>query len=199
MRRALALAAVAALLAACAALPPPQAIEDIYVLDARPAGVSAPRRDVVLAVSMPRARAGFDTAQMAYERRPHELEYYARNRWADAPARMLAPLLVQALERSSGLRAVVPASSVAAADLRLDVELVRLVQDFATRPSRVRLTVRAQLTDVGSRRVVATREFDETESAPSEDAYGGVVAANRALERLLGRIVELCAEQALGR
>jgi len=199
MRRALALAAVAALLAACAALPPPQAIEDIYVLDARPAGVSAPRRDVVLAVSMPRARAGFDTAQMAYERRPHELEYYARNRWADAPARMLAPLLVQALEQSSGLRAVVPASSVAAADLRLDVELVRLVQDFATRPSRVRLTVRAQLTDVGSRRVVATREFDETESAPSEDAYGGVVAANRALERLLGRIVELCAEQALGR
>jgi cholesterol transport system auxiliary component len=196
MRRVLALPAAAALLAACSALQPPQEIVNTYVLDARPVAVSQPpTRDLVLAISVPRARAGFDTPQMAYERRPHELEYYARNRWADAPSRMLAPLLEQALQASGGLRGVVPASSPAAADLRLDVELVRLLQDFATRPSRIRLTVHAQLIDVGSRRVLATREFDEIENAPSDDAYGGVIAANRALERLLGRMIDFCADQ----
>jgi cholesterol transport system auxiliary component len=37
------------------------------------------------------------------------------------------------------------------------------------------------------------RELDEVEPAPSDDPYGGVVAANRALGRLLGRLGELCA------
>ena len=199
MRRSFTLAA-ALLLAACTGLQPPQDIQNIYVLDARPAAVSRPMRDVVLAISAPRGRAGFDTAQMAYERRPHELEYFAKNRWADAPPRMLAPLLAQAIEQSGGLRGVVQASNPATtADLRLDVEVVRLLQDFATRPSRVRLTVHAQLIDTGSRRVLATREFDEIENSPSDDAYGGVIAANRALERLLGRIVDFCTAQPVNR
>lgn len=107
---------------------------------------------------------------------------------------MLAPLLAQALEQSGTLRGVVQAPGGAAADLRLDVENVRLVQDFSTRPSRIRFTLRAQLIDIGARRMLATREFDEIESAPSDDPYGGVIAANRALERLLGQLAEFCAE-----
>jgi cholesterol transport system auxiliary component len=196
MTRVLAACAAAALLSACSALqPPPEEIRSTYVLEARPlAGSPRAKRDLVLAVSMPRARPGFDTPQMAYERRPHELEYFTRNRWADAPARMLAPLLAQALEQSGTLRGVVQAPSVAAADRRLDVEIVRLVQDFSTRPSRVRFTLRAQLIDVGARRVLATREFDEVESAPSDDPYGGVIAANQALGRLLGQLADFCAQ-----
>jgi cholesterol transport system auxiliary component len=54
--------------------------------------------------------------------------------------------------------------------------------------------VRAQLIDVGARRVLASAEFDETEVAPSDDPYGGVIAANRALGRLLERLAEFCAE-----
>jgi cholesterol transport system auxiliary component len=196
MTRGLAFLAAAALLSACAALqPPPEENQNTYVLEARaPAGSPRAKRDLVLAVSMPRARPGFDTPQMAYERRPHEIEYFTRNRWADSPARMLAPLLAQALEQSGTLRAVVQAPGAAAADRRLDVEIVRLVQDFSVRPSRVRFTLRAQLIDVGARRVLATREFDEVESAPSDDPYGGVIAANRALERLLGELADFCAE-----
>jgi cholesterol transport system auxiliary component len=107
---------------------------------------------------------------------------------------MLAPLLVQALEQSGGFRAVVQAPSLAAADLRLDSELVRLQQDFGAKPSRVRITVRAQLIDVNTRRVLATAQFDETEAAPSDDPYGGVLAANRALGRVLERLATFCAE-----
>lgn len=188
------------LLGGCSTLLPPAPPPDnIYLLEANPAparSTPAARRDLVLAVSMPRARAGFDTAQMIWVRQAHGLEVYSRNRWADTPARMLAPLLVQALERSGAFHAVVPAPSAVSATLRLDTELVRLQQDFSVHPSRVQFTLNAQLIDIGTRRIIASAEFDETENAATEDAYGGVRAANLALERLLVRLTAFCAEHA---
>jgi len=200
MIRAAAGVAIAALLAACTAIQPPEPDRaSLYVLEATSAaGAPRPRRELVLEVSAPRARAGFDTPLMAYVERPNALEYFARNRWADTPARMLAPLLAQSLERSGGFRAVVQAPGGAIAALRLDTELVRLQQDFGVRPSRVRLTLRAQLIEVAAGRVLASEEFDESEAAPSDDPYGGVIAANRALERLLGRLGDFCADAAGG-
>ena len=202
-----ALAALAlTLLGGCSSLLPPAPPPDnIYLLEARmsaiPSLASAPgnarsKRDLMLAVSTPRARAGYDTAQMIWVRQAHRLEVYSRNRWADTPARMLAPLVAQALEQSEAFHAIVQAPSVASATLRLDTELIRLQQDFSVKPSRVQFTLSAQLIDTGTRRVVASAEFDESENAPSEDAYGGVLAANRALERLLARLVTFCAERA---
>jgi cholesterol transport system auxiliary component len=200
MMRAPAILAAAVLLSACTPLKPPTDVPSIYVLDTRLApGPLKAARDAVVAVDLPRARPGFDTAQMAYLRRPHEIEYFAKNRWADTPARMLAPLLVQALEQSGDFRAVVQAPGTTSADLRLQVEIVRLFQDFAARPSRVRFTLRVQVIDAGSRRALATREFDEMETSPSDDAYGGVLAANWALERLLRNVVDFTAEQAARR
>lgn len=186
------LAIAALLVTACAGLqaPPSQPVST-FLLEAQPVGArEAPKRDLALAVSTPRARAGFDTAQMAYVRRAHELEHFASNQWADAPARMLAPLIAQALERTGYWRSVLHNPSVAPADLRLDSELVRLVQDFTARPSRIRITLRAELVETASGRLLAAREFDEVEVAPSDDPYGGVLAANRALDRLLGKLAD---------
>jgi cholesterol transport system auxiliary component len=191
MKRAL-LPFAALLVPACAGLQaPPVQPMSTYLLEAQPAAVRAvPRGDLALAVSMPRARPGFDTAQMAYLRRAHELQYFASNRWAAAPAQMLGPQITQALERSGAWRSVVHNPSAASANLRLDSELVRLVQDFTTQPSRVRITLRAELIETASGRVLGAREFDEVETAPSDDPYGGVLAANRGLARLLGKLAE---------
>lgn len=192
--------AAAALLASCSVLqPPPPDTAQAYLLEPVLAGEPRTKGDLVVAVSAPRALPGYGTPRMAYTERPHTLEYFAKNRWVDAPARMLAPLLAQALERSGGFRAVVTAPGSAAAQLRLDTELVRLLQDFGSRPSRIRIALRAQLVEVGEQRVLASAEFEETESAPSDDPNGGVIAANRALARLLGRVAEFCASAARGR
>ncbi|BBI99485.1 ABC transporter [Ferrigenium kumadai] len=187
-------------LGGCSVLPPSPPPDNIYLLEARTTSLPAPvhpvsatRRDLVLAVSMPRARAGFDTARMIWVRQAHGLEVYSRNRWADTPARMLAPQLVQALERSGAFHAVVLSPSRVSVALRLDTELIRLQQDFTVKPSEVRFTLGAQLIDTGTQRVIATAEFDETEKCETEDAYGGVLAANRALERLLARLAAFCA------
>jgi len=189
--------ATALLLTACAGLSAPQTTQqNIYVLEVQAAPkVSSARRDLTLAVSTPQARPGFDTSQMAYVQQAFELNYFVTSRWADEPAHMLEPLLVQALEQSEAFRGVVPAQGTVPADVRLDTELLRLQQDFTTRPSRVLLTLRVQLIDVRNKRVLAVKQFDEAETAASENAYGGVTAANRALQRLLGQLAEFCIKE----
>jgi len=154
-------------------------------------------REVVIEVAPPRAWPGFDTPQMAYVRRPYELEYFAMSRWVDTPSRMLAPLLVRALEQSGRFRTVVQAPSGVAATYRLDVEIARLLQDFSTRPSRIEVVLRVQITDVATKRVIATRMFEDIEEAPSENPAGGVAAANAALRRVLERLADFCAESTL--
>lgn len=192
-------AILALVVGGCSVLPPAPAADNLYLLEAGTAAlppVAAARNDLVLAVSMPRARAGFTTEQMIWLHQAHELDAYSRNRWADTPARMLAPLIVQTLERSGAFHAVVQPASGVAAKLRLDTELIRLQQDFTVQPSEVRFTLGAQLVDIATQSVIATAEFDETERCTTEDAYGGVLAANRALERLLVRLAAFSAGNA---
>lgn len=199
LRRMLHMLACSMLLAGCTGLPAPKMESPhIYLIDAQPPARTAQvKRDLVLAVALPRARPGFDTPQMAYLRQPHELEYFAANRWADTPPHMLWPLLVQALEQSGGFRAIVQTPGVIPPGVRLDVELVRLQHDFRARPSQIHLTLRAQLSDVRSKQVLAVKLFDEVQNAASDDPYGGVIATNQIVQRLLGQLVDFCLNQSV--
>ena len=132
----------ATLLAGCTGLQAPRVDSPLlYLLDARSTLKAVKlKRDLVLAVTMPRARPGFDTPRMAYLRQPHELDYFVTSRWVDTPSRMLGPLLAQALEQTGSFRAIVQTPGVIPADIRLDTELIRMQQEFRTQPSRVQLT-----------------------------------------------------------
>lgn len=142
----------------------------------------------VLLVGVPQAAAGFEQPRMAFLQRPSEVSYYASHFWVDAPSRMLAPLLIRSLEQSGTWRVVVPMPSALRADHQLDVSGVVVQQEFVQRPSHSRVRLRAQLTDVKTQRVVGARSFDRLEPAPSEDAYGGVLAANRAVSAVLADV-----------
>lgn len=191
----IAAALVALVLAGCATLRPTEA-EPVrtYLLEAqfdRTAQVKP--IPLVLTVSPPRAAPGYDTERMAFVRQPHRLEYFAKNRWAETPAKMLGPLLVRALEQRTGFKAVTPAGGMVKGDLRLDTEITLLQQEFTPSPSRLHMKLRVQLVEQASYRVLATQVFDAVEAAPADDPYGGVVAANRMLPRLLGQIADFAA------
>lgn len=164
---------------------------NIYVLNATIESHRQVRStDKVLVVDSAQAQPGFDTRRIAYTQTPLALDYYTKSVWADTPARMLDSLIVRALEKSGAFRAVVTAPTSAAADLRLDSTLIRLQHEFLQQPSQVRLAVRAKLLDVSTRQVLATRLFEIVEPAPSEDAYGGVQAANAAVKRFLEELTD---------
>jgi cholesterol transport system auxiliary component len=178
------------LLAACSIGPSESRAPTTYLLDPQIVFKTSPANpnwsaSAMLLVSPPRPQAGFDTARMAYLRRPHEVSYYAFNQWADTPARMLMGLLAQAMERTDLWRAVVQMPSPVPADYRLDSDNLVLEQQFSSTPSRVRLALRVQLIDIKQQRIIGTRDFEVVEDAPSDDAYGGVIAANRATAKLL--------------
>ncbi len=169
-----------------------------YVLEPAlpPDAGAAPRGARVLLVDKPEARAALDTPRIAYLRRDYAFEYFTQSAWVESPARMLAPLLARALERQGGFEAVASAPSAVAAELRLATEVLDFTHDFRTQPSRVRIALRVQLIDAGSRALLATRVFEAEEPAASDDAYGGVQAFNRAAARLLPEIAAFAARAA---
>ncbi len=126
-----------------------------------------------------------------------KLDYFALSQWVEPPARMVGPLLVSAIEQTGAFRAVVLMPGAASGELRLDTDLIRLQHDFQTLPSQVRLTFRATLVDDKTRRVLAWREFEALEPAGSEDAYCGVLAANRAVQKVADQLAGFLAARAL--
>ncbi len=185
----------ALLLGACSVLQPVKSdAPATFALEAQFAAQANSKGERVRQVALPQARSGYESSRMVYLKKAHELEYFAQNQWVDSPARMLAPLLLQALESSGRYKAVVTSRSAVLADLRLDTEIVRLQQEFFEKPSRVHLTLRVQLTDLRAKTVLATREFDVLESAESDDPYGGVLATNRAVKNMLPQIAEFCVQ-----
>ena len=139
----------------------------------------------ILIVGLPQAEAGFDQPRIAYLQRPYEVNFYATNQWADTPARMLVPLLVRSLETTGLWHAVVPMPTTIRGDYRLDTSGLMLQQEFLQQPSRTRILLRTQLVELKEQRVMGARSFEALEPAPSDDAYGGVLAANRAVAKVL--------------
>ena len=194
------LALLALTLAGCTLLSPPGAAPpSLFTLS--PGLESVPPRDLAaqtIEIAPPGARPGLDGSRMAYVTRPYEIQYFSRHQWVEPPARLLAPLLREALERDGRFQAAQSGESVAPA-LRLETEIVALQQEFSAHPSQVRFTLRARLIDGLERRVLATAKFEAVEPSPSEDPYGGVIAANRSVARVLDEVAKWCAENAIGR
>ncbi|PIE83438.1 MAG: hypothetical protein CSA09_00755 [Candidatus Contendobacter odensis] len=171
----------------CASTPSPQT----YLLEAvtiKPAATPQPSGKTLL-IGLPRAAPGFDSRRIAYTREPPKLDYYNNSIWSDAPAKMLLPILVGVLENTGAFTAVISPPSPVLADLRMDVDLIRLQQEFTAQPSLIHLTLRITMIDLKDRRVLGTHVFDTVEPTPGGDASGAAHAANTAIKNLSAKIV----------
>lgn len=145
-----------------------------------------------LVIGIPRAAPGFDNHQMAYIRQSHRLEYFRQSEWIAAPAAMLSPIIAAALERSGEFSAVVHAPTSIVGQLRLDVEIIRLQQEFFQVPSQVHFTLRVHLLDTSTRQVIAWHEFDSFVATASEDPYAGVIATNTVIRNVMKELADFC-------
>lgn len=181
------------LLSACGAplvswQPPP---ESLYLLeDGRPAVKALDPAGPSIQVSAPVAAPGYGGARLLYVREAHHLEPYAYHRWADAPARMLEPLLVRDLEASGRFRVVVPSHVPSHGELRFDSELLYLHQRFTDDASQVELGLRVDVVAIDSARVLAGEVFRLREPVTAPVPYGAVEASNRAVTALLQQVRE---------
>jgi len=169
---------------------PNESVSNTYLLQWDPTAQNEPAVQSnpacpTLLLGPSRTSPGYEGAGMAYIEEAHRIDYFAHHRWADSPARMVEPLLMSALETSGMFQAVVRAPTTAHFDLRLDTELLRLVQVFEPTVSRVEVAVRISLLDTHVQRVLVSDVLEVTEPASERTPYGGVIAANRAVARLL--------------
>jgi cholesterol transport system auxiliary component len=195
------LALAATWLGGCASLLPTpagnQPVTTFLLAPELPSEVSSSGQGPTVLVSVPDARPGYHTPRLAYIKERYRLDYFAYHQWVDTPAAMLQPLLVSALRARRGVGAVTTGDAEGvAADLRLNTSILHLYQDFRTRPSRGSVALVVRLVDLRQGRVLAVRAFDADVPAPEDSPYGGVVAINRALARLLPQIADFAASQA---
>ena len=155
---------------------------------------SVPTPCAAVLVTSPLSAPGYGTARMAYTQQDHRLDYFATTRWADTPARMLSPLLTRALQTSGLFKAAVESPAPIDAQLRLESELLKLRQVFSDKASSVELSMKFTLYDLMQGRVLASRMLSVTEPSPSRDPYGGVIAANRAVDRMLTQLANFLAQ-----
>lgn len=190
--------ALLAALAGCALLSPAPApepstftLQPVFASAGAPATGEAPP---AISIAPTAARPGLEGPRMAYVTRAYELRYFARHQWVEPPARLLAPLIVEVLERHGRLRPVLGRAG-ADSTLWLETEIVALQQEFDVRPSRLRFGLRAQLFDAAAGHVLAQTQLEAVEPAASDDPYAGVVAANLAVARVLEELAAWCEAQ----
>lgn len=151
--------------------------------------VSKPR-SIALLVSAPEAVAGYQTEQMLYTDKPYQVEVFAKNAWANPPADMLFPLLVQSIQQTGYFYAVASSPYSSQADYRLDTQLLALEQNFLKKPSVIEFSVKVVLTRIVDSKVIASRIISQQIPCPTDTPYGGVIAANRATQNFTATAAE---------
>src|SRR3990167_2649956 len=172
--------------------------QSTYLLDTTPNAISTTHKGVaVLLVADPESSATYNTSKMAYSVRPFQVAYFSENKWAEAPAAMLSPLMVETLQETKRYHAVITPGVSTRYDYVLHTQLTELQQDFTVTPAVVRLTVSAELMSVNTRRVLAAKQFAVIESMRYKTPDSGVYAANRAVVRFLQQLRTFCLTNSL--
>lgn len=141
-----------------------------------------------LTVTTPKSDAGYGSRHLLYTRKPHQIEHFSRNEWVDTPAHMLQGLLVAALENTGNYEAVMPKTSAVSNNIRVESQLLTLIQNFDTQPSNVDFRLRVTLINEATNQVIANQLFSEQVIAKSDNPAGGVVAANEAVNMALLKV-----------
>lgn len=173
--------------------------QSTYVLSCVPSHMATYRpHSSTLMVMPPEITPAYNTTEMAYTIKPYQIAYFSQNRWAETPAQMLHPLLVQTLQNTHFFHAVVTLPYAGNYDYVLSTQILQLLQDFTWCPARVQFTVRVQLSCVATNKVIATKQFTVLEPYRQHSPYAGVFAANRATAKIL-REITLFSLEKIGR
>lgn len=153
--------------------------------------VKRPRNTIIL-VSMPDSRPVFNTTQMAYTVKPYQISYFSQNQWAEVPAEMFQPLLVQTLQNTHYFKAVVTPPYGGLYNYSLNTQILELTQDFSHRTPMLLMSVRAQIMKTSTNQIIGTQQFSVSLPIPQGTPYGGVFAANQATAMVLEEISKFC-------
>jgi len=179
------------LLSACSLFSPVKlGNESAYNVDTIPSVPVERKSSTSILVLMPEANPAYNTTQMAYTKTPHQIAYFAQNRWIETPSQMLLPLIVQTLQRTKHFHAVVFPPFNGRYDYLMNTQVLEFQQDYTRMPATFKIKVLVQLIRAVTGQVVAVRIISSSAPIVPESPYNGVLAANRATSIVLRDIAE---------
>lgn len=156
--------------------------------------VTKPHR-ISLLVTPVGAVSSYQTEEMLYVDKPFQLESFAKNAWKSPPADMLYPLMVESLQRSGYFYAITTNLYSEHSDYRLDTELLKLEQNFLSKPSTIQFSVKVVLTHVEDNLVLGSRIMSYSIPCERDTPYGGVLAANKASQQFTAAVTDFVISQ----
>ncbi|MHB1174671.1 MAG: ABC-type transport auxiliary lipoprotein family protein [Sulfuriferula sp.] len=132
--------------------------------------------------------AFYNTDSIAFSRAPGTRGLYQYARWAERPGKRFNELLLARLDADRIFATVASSGSGIKGDWLLDTRLLAFYHQASTPPGSVRVELRAEVTDLRHRTLVARKLFTVDIPAPTYNAAGAVSAFNSATGKLLDDI-----------
>jgi cholesterol transport system auxiliary component len=165
---------------------------DIYTLTpARPTPARSTGRHIV--VTPAAASGALMTDRILIKPNPLQAEYLPSGRWADPAPVLVQSLVVASLQNSGAFRLVGRDDAGLLPDFTLLADLRDFQAEAPTGPDgawTVRIRIAVTLIDESDRRVLASRTFDQTALAPSDQTLILVNAFDAAIAQVLQQIVD---------
>lgn len=140
-----------------------------------------------LMVFQPETVEAYDTKDMAYSKNLFQIAFYSKHRWVETPSQMIQPLVVDTLQRTNHFKAVVTRPYQGNYHYSLKTNIIMMLQDFTSRPAMFRLIISNQLNHGYSGNAYATKLI-EVNVPICNPPYGGVLAANQAVQQYLKQL-----------
>jgi len=143
----------------------------------------SPNKEKVLKVAFPESLRENISDKMLYSYSDEDRGVYLNSRWANNIGKMLQGVMIETLEKSGAFKAVLPYSSTATEDLRIETYIYDISHHIRGNRSYAVLSVEVSLIDTYTGKLLKTKRFTYEEPTPTVDAKGYVEATNRILIR----------------
>ncbi len=130
-----------------------------------------------------------NTQRIVYSREEGERAYYQFAFWGEIPSKRFAYLVQRELEEMLSFSSVSQAMDNVAADLQLNLDLIDFYHDASSRPGAAVMLLNAQLSDLKTRQILATRYFERKQELESYDVDGAVKAFNLEVNEIIDELV----------
>ena len=134
--------------------------------------------------------------EMNYVSGLYKMNSFTESSWSEAPSKAITMQIVKVLENSQLYANVAEAESHVKSDLILENSIEDFMQYFSKdeTESHVKVVLRATLIDAKTKKSLGHQRFEVLKQSNSINAYGGVVALNKALEEVLENEVKWLGE-----
>ena len=134
-------------------------------------------------IEKPEVNKSFNTNAILYSKKAYLFEEYAKNRWINQPTYMIHDNLVQWFEKSNLFKFVLQKKSNVDFDYSLKTNISTLYHKIEDNKSFAILKIRFDL--VSGKKFIKTYSYDKKILCETTNAYGFVLAINKAFDEVL--------------